>query len=76
MQLAEILKTLDIDLELDDGAIVTDAIVAVKVQRLDGKTTVAHAMTEGTDWITAVGLSEVQREMVTQNMRDYEGDNE
>lgn len=74
MQLAEILKTLDIDLELDDGAIVTDAIVVCKVQRLDGKTTVAHGMTEGTDWITAVGLSEVQREMATSHLRNYDGE--
>lgn len=74
MQLAEVLKTLDIDLEIDDDAIVTDAIVTVKVQRLGGATSVAHAKTEGTDWITAVGLAEIQREMSTSNLKDYDGE--
>lgn len=74
MQLAEVLKTLDIDLEIDDGAIVTDVIVTAKVQRLNGTTTVAHGMTEGTDWITAVGLAEVTKKMSTSHLRDYEGE--
>jgi hypothetical protein len=72
MQLAEILKTLDIDMEIDDGALVTDVLVIAKVQRLDGATTVIHCTTEGTDWITAIGLSAVAHRNAVET-RDYEG---
>jgi hypothetical protein len=59
MKLADVLKTLDIDMELDDEAIITDVVVVAKVQRMDGSTTVAHARTEGTDWITVLGLTRI-----------------
>lgn len=74
MQLSEILKTLDIDLEIEGDAIITDAIVTCKVQRMNGSTTVAHAKTEGTDWITATGLCTVAYEMATENLKKYDGE--
>lgn len=56
MKLKEILETLDIEFELDEGDMVTDVVVIAKVSRLDGPTTVLQAATEGTDSITKLGL--------------------
>lgn len=75
MQLREVLKTLDIDMEVDDDAIITDLVVVGKVQRIDGATTCVHAKTEGTDWITVVGLTKVAHMMSVEHLRDrYEDD--
>lgn len=59
MQLREVLKTLDLDLDISDDAIVTDVLVMAKVQRVDGRTTAIHCVTEGTDWITCIGLAKI-----------------
>lgn len=56
MKLKEALQTLDIDMELDDGDMLTDVLVIAKVSRLDGPTTILHASTVGTDGITKLGL--------------------
>ena len=71
-QLADILKTLDLELEVDDEAIVTDVLVLAKVQRLDGATTVLRCTTEGTDWITAVGMTTVAHAGVMRDLKDYD----
>lgn len=74
MQLREVLQTLDIELELDDEAIITDCVVVCKVQRLNGTTSCVHAATEGTDWITIVGLTKVAHMMSVENLREKEDD--
>ena len=74
MQLSEILKTLDIEMDIEDDAIVTDVIVSCKVQRLNGVTSVAHAKTEGTDWITAIGLTKVAHMMSIEHLQDRSGE--
>lgn len=73
MQLAEVLKTLDLELELDNGALVTDVLVVAKVQRFNGATTVVHCVTEGTDWVTAMGLVTAAHRAVT-TMEGYESE--
>ena len=65
MQLAEALKTLDLELEIDDNAMVTDVLVIAKVQRLDGATSGVHCATECTDWVTAMGLVTAAKRAVT-----------
>ncbi len=74
MQLAEVLKTLDIELEVDDEAIITDVVVTCKVQRMDGDTSVAHAKTEGTDWITCIGLTKVAHMMSVEHLQERKDD--
>lgn len=56
MKLKEVLETLDIEFDLDEGDLVTDVLVLAKVQRLDGPSTVLHATSEGTDSVTTLGL--------------------
>lgn len=72
MQLRDVLKTLDIDMEIDDEAIITDLVVVGKVQRINGNTSCVHAKTEGTDWITVVGLTKVAHLMSVEHLKDVD----
>lgn len=56
MKLKQALETLDIEFDLDDGAMLTDVVVIAKVARPTGATTLVYASTEGIDLITQFGL--------------------
>lgn len=71
MKLKEVLETLDIEFELDDGAMVTDVIVVAKVSRIDGPTTIVHASTEGTDGITKLGLVTAAARIISGDWESY-----
>lgn len=47
---------LGISLDLEDGDLVSDAVLIAKVHRSDGTVIVASKATEGTDWVTRRGL--------------------
>lgn len=64
MKLKEVLETLDIEFDLDEGDILTDVLVIAKVSRLDGPTTVLHATSEGTDSITKLGLITAAQDII------------
>lgn len=74
MKLIEALATLDLDMEIDEGDLVTDVLVIAKVVRLDGPTTVLHASTTGTDGITKLGLVTAAGEVIRGHWESYEAD--
>lgn len=65
MKLKQALESLDIDMELDDGDILTDVVVIAKVSRLDGPTTV------GTDGITKLGLVTAANRIISGDWEPY-----
>ena len=74
MELMEALETLDFDIELGDGDLVTDVLVIAKVVRLDGPTTILHAATSGTDGITKLGLVTAASRVISSHWESYEAD--
>lgn len=72
MKLKEALQTLDIDMELDDGDMLTDVLVIAKVSRLDGPTTILHASTTGTDGITKLGLVTAANRIISGDWQSYD----
>lgn len=76
MKLKQALETLDIEFDLDDGAILTDVLVIAKVSRLDGDTTVVYASTDGTDGITKLGLVTAAQRVISGDWEPYGRDEE
>lgn len=54
--IGQLLDTLGVAADLDDGDLVTDAHVILKVVKADGETTLIKAASEALDWITALGM--------------------
>ncbi len=52
----DVLAQIGVELELEDGDLVTDAIVLCKVSTADGDTRMISGTSEGTDWITVRGM--------------------
>jgi hypothetical protein len=55
-QIGQLLDTLGVTADLDDGDLVTDAHIILKVIKADGETTLVKATSEALDWITALGM--------------------
>jgi hypothetical protein len=71
VKLKDALATLDIDMDLDDGDMLTDVLVIAKVSRLDGPTSVLQAATEGTDEITRLGLVAAAHRSIAAHWEPY-----
>lgn len=54
--MSDVLGQLGMKLDIDDGHLISDAVLIMKVHRPDGRLYVATRTTEGTDWVTARGL--------------------
>ncbi|CAM5738270.1 hypothetical protein [Streptomyces badius] len=55
-QIGQLLDTLGVTADLDDGDLVTDAHIVLKVVKADGETSLIKATSEALDWITALGM--------------------
>lgn len=55
-QIGQLLDTLGVTADLEDGDLVTDAHVVLKVVKADGGTTLVKATSEALDWITSLGM--------------------
>ncbi|HTE56960.1 MAG TPA: hypothetical protein VK698_39175 [Kofleriaceae bacterium] len=55
-QIGQLLDTLGVTADLDDGDMVTDAHVTLKVIKADGGVTLIKATSEALDWVTALGM--------------------
>lgn len=78
MKLKDALESLDIEFDLDEGAMLTDVVVIAKVSRLDGDTSVLHATTVGTDGLTKLGLVTAAQRVIASYWEPYnrEGNDE
>jgi hypothetical protein len=54
--IGSILDSLGVELDLDEGDLITSAVVLCKVVQGDGTVTLGYAHTEGMCWIEGVGL--------------------
>lgn len=52
----DVLAQLGIDLDLDDGDLITDAVVLCRVSTADGGTTLVSRTSAGMDFITYAGM--------------------
>ncbi|MEU7737925.1 hypothetical protein AB0B51_33495 [Streptomyces griseus] len=55
-QIGQLLDTLGVTADLDDGDLVTDAHIVLKVVKADGGTTLIKATSEALDWVTSIGM--------------------
>ncbi|MEU8555954.1 hypothetical protein AB0C80_18460 [Streptomyces anthocyanicus] len=55
-KIGQLLDTLGVETDLDEGDLPTDAFVILKVIKADGTVTLASARSEGLDWITRLGM--------------------
>lgn len=54
--LRDIAGLADIDVDLDDGDIITDAVIVSAVSNVDSGLRLSIQILPGTSWITAIGL--------------------
>jgi hypothetical protein len=55
-KIGQILDSLGVTMCLDPGDLVTDVVVIMKVVEEDGTVNIGVTKSEGTDWITKLGL--------------------
>jgi hypothetical protein len=55
-KIGQLLDTLGVTMCLDEGDMVTDVVVIMKVLEQDGTVNIGMTKSEGTDWITKLGL--------------------
>lgn len=54
--LAEILSGRNATLEMEDGDMVTDAVVLCRISGANGETRIGMSITEGTSWLDQFGM--------------------
>lgn len=55
-KIGQLIDTLGVEADLDEGDLPTDAFVILKVIKADGTVTLASARSDGLDWITRLGM--------------------
>jgi hypothetical protein len=70
VDVARNLDQLGIRLDLDEGDLVSDAVLIAKVHKQDGGVTVVLRTAHGTDWVTKRGLIAVANDIEGQDYRD------
>ncbi|MFJ2007013.1 hypothetical protein [Streptomyces chartreusis] len=55
-KIGQLVDTLGVEADLDEGDLPTDAFVILKVIKADGTVTLASARSDGLDWITRLGM--------------------
>ncbi|MET8378046.1 hypothetical protein [Streptomyces microflavus] len=55
-QIGQLLDTLGVTADLDQGDLVTDAHIVLKVVKADGETSLIKATSEALDWVTSIGM--------------------
>lgn len=72
--MSDVLDQLGLTLDIQDGDMVTDAVLVMKVHQADGQIVVACRQTEGTDWITARGLIAAAEDVESGGYADAKGE--
>lgn len=68
----DILDSLGVELDLDEGDLIASAVVLAKVIKEDGGVTLAYAHSEGICWIETVGLITAGSDIVRQGYTNTE----
>jgi len=72
-KIGQLLDTLGVTMELDKGDMVTDVVVIMKVLEADGTVNIGMTKSEGTDWITKLGLLDAASRIEDNNFSRREG---
>jgi hypothetical protein len=67
---SDVLDQLGLTLDIEDGEMISDAVLVMKVHRTNGEVYVATRCTEGTDWVTARGLVAVAEDIDSSGYHD------
>ncbi|MFF9279529.1 hypothetical protein [Streptomyces griseosporeus] len=54
--IGQLIDTLGVEADLDEGDMPTDAFVILKIVKADGTVSLVNARSEGLDWITRLGM--------------------
>jgi hypothetical protein len=71
-KLGEILDGLGVSIDLDEGDLVSSAVVLCKVIKADGTVTLGYAQSDGMCWIEAVGMLTAGSDVARQGYTDDE----
>jgi hypothetical protein len=55
-KIGQLIDTLGVEADLDEGDLPTDAYVILKIIKADGTVSIVNARSEGLDWITRLGM--------------------
>ncbi|MGW9245738.1 hypothetical protein [Streptomyces badius] len=73
-QIGQLLDTLGVTADLDDGDLVTDALVILKILQPDGSIALSIAATDTRDWINQTGLLRAAIDISESRIRRDEDD--
>lgn len=73
-QIGQLLDTLGVTADLDDGDLVTDALVILKVLQPDGSIALSIGATDTRDWINQTGLLRAAIDISEGNIRRADDD--
>lgn len=73
-ELASALATIELDLDLDDGDILTDALLLAKVSKANGNTVFLLRPSRGSDLITQRGLIALANDIARDNVEPADDD--
>ncbi|MFE6126653.1 hypothetical protein ACFQ6Q_00050 [Streptomyces sp. NPDC056437] len=65
VKIGQLLDTLNVTAQIDDGDMTTDVLVIMKIVRPDGTVAIVLGESEATDWITQKGLIGAAVELTT-----------
>lgn len=72
--IGQLLDTLGVTAELDDGDLVTDALVILKILQPDGSIALSIGATDTRDWINQTGLLRAAIDISEGNIRRSDDD--
>ncbi|MFI1723924.1 hypothetical protein [Streptomyces sp. NPDC020489] len=55
-KIGQLIDSLGVEADLEEGDLVADAFVILKVVKADGTVSLANARSKGLDWITRLGM--------------------
>ncbi|MEU2780546.1 hypothetical protein [Streptomyces sp. NPDC007110] len=55
-KIGQLIDSLGVQVDLEEGDLPTDAFVILKIVKADGTVSLASARSEGLDWITRLGM--------------------
>lgn len=73
-QIGQLLDTLGVTADLDDGDLVTDALVILKILQPDGSIALSIGATDTRDWINQTGLLRAAIDISEGNIRRADDD--
>ncbi|MFG3173637.1 hypothetical protein ACGFZC_01035 [[Kitasatospora] papulosa] len=73
-QIGQLLDSLGVTADLDDGDLVTDALVILKVLQPDGSIALSIGATDTRDWINQTGLLRAAIDISEGNIRRADDD--